>query len=175
MNPKEPFIRWAPEEIKARNGCVMNTRYIAETHYDAIAAALKVVQDTSIAHAGKQNARIRALEAALRDARSDLCDISVQSSVHASNRMCMVLVAKIGEALSETQSETPVCCAGAPDHYSNCPNFEPNRTAETSCDSDDAPENLEGFDKNGAVFKIGGKVVSREEGLAAFKAHMETK
>lgn len=29
---------------------------------------------------------------------------------------------------------TPVCCAGAPDHYSNCPNFEPNRTAETSAE-----------------------------------------
>lgn len=34
-------------------------------------------------------------------------------------------------------------------------------------ETDDAPENLEGFDKPGGVFKIGGKVVSREEGLAA--------
>lgn len=37
---------------------------------DALAAALKVVQDTSIAHAGKQNDRIRALEAALRQAKN---------------------------------------------------------------------------------------------------------
>lgn len=35
---------------------------------------------------------------------------------------------------------------------------------------DDAQVNLDGFDKPGTVFKIGGRVVSREEGLAAFKA-----
>lgn len=44
------------------------------THAEAIAAdlaetkrALAIVQDTSIAHAGKQNTRIRELEAALRE------------------------------------------------------------------------------------------------------------
>lgn len=36
----ESFKRWYPEEIKARNGAVLTTRYIAETHYDALAAAL---------------------------------------------------------------------------------------------------------------------------------------
>ena len=40
---------------------------------------------------------------------------------------------------------------------------------ETRLDPDDAPINLDGFDKPGAVFKIGGKVVSRDEGLEAFR------
>lgn len=39
--------------------------WVRVADYDTLAATLKVVQDTSIAHAGKQNDRIRALEAAL--------------------------------------------------------------------------------------------------------------
>ena len=39
----EPFKRWYPDELKARNGAVFTTRYIAETHYDKLIRALVAV------------------------------------------------------------------------------------------------------------------------------------
>lgn len=47
--------------------------------------------------------RVRELEAALREAKSDLCDISVQSNIHSAARRSMDLVRKLDKVLGSEQ------------------------------------------------------------------------
>jgi hypothetical protein len=57
--------RWYPNELTARNGAVLTTRYIAETHYDELLARFEVTCSAAEERCYKQADCIAKLEAAL--------------------------------------------------------------------------------------------------------------
>jgi hypothetical protein len=131
------------------------------TIHEGTCAGLKNFDFTQLQHDFLAD-RIRELEAALREIEGcyDGRDLVEQR---------MLVIAQRVFATAETACTCDsTLVTDTSNHQPHCPRFK----KETACDPDDAPINLDGFDKPGAMFKIGGKVVSREEGLAAFKARL---